>query len=80
MAKLFRVLAKPQPAQGQFTPGHPLFLVDRLLREMSAFAHSLLILILGVHGARSDLRTPPLCPLVALGSTANGGKGSSAMD
>src|SRR5215831_18110891 len=28
---------------------------------------------------RSDLRTPPLCPLVDLHSTANGGKGSSAM-
>ena len=82
MAKLFRVLGKPQPAQGQFTPRHALLLVDRLLREMSAFAHSLLIRILvrilGVHGARSDLRTPPLCPLVDIRSTAIGEKGSPA--
>src|SRR5262249_35064761 len=65
-------------AQGQFTPRHPLLLVDRLLREMSAFAHSLLIRILGLHGARSDLRTPPLCPLVDVASTGNGRKGSPA--
>src|SRR6516162_430349 len=63
LAKLFRIFGKPQPAQGQFTPGHPLLVVDRLFRELRAFAHTLLIGIFGDHGACSDLRTPPLCPL-----------------
>src|SRR5262249_34586971 len=68
-------IRKPQPAQGQFTPRHPLLLVDRLLREMSAFAHSLLIRILGIHGARSDLRTPPLWRLGEMGARGRGRKG-----
>src|SRR6516225_132276 len=63
LAKLFRIFGKPQPAQGQFTPRHPLLVVDRLFRELRAFAHTLLIGIFGDHGARSDLCTPPLCPL-----------------
>src|SRR5215472_12844086 len=63
LAKPFRVFGKPQPAQGQFTPRHPLLVVDRLFRELSAFAHTLLICISGDHGACSDLCTPPLCPL-----------------
>src|SRR5215831_7389244 len=63
LAKPFRVFGKPQPAQGQLTPRHPLLVVDRLFRELSAFAHTLLICISGDHGACSDLCTPPLCPL-----------------
>src|SRR6266478_3194073 len=42
---------------------HPLLVVDRLFRELNAFAHTLLICIPGDHGACSDLCTPPLCPL-----------------
>src|SRR5215469_15795846 len=63
LAKLFRIFGKPQPAQGQFTPRHPLLVVDRLFCELSAFAYTLLIEISGDHGACSDLRTSPLCPL-----------------
>src|SRR5262249_15252765 len=68
LAKPFRIFGKPQPAQGQFTPGHPLLVVDRLFRELSAFAHTLLIGISGDHGACSDLCTPPLCPLADIRS------------
>src|SRR5262249_6787148 len=75
-AKLFRILGQPQPAQGQFTPRHALLLVDRLFRELSAFAHPLLIGILRDHGACSDLRTPPLCPLADISSTGIERKGS----
>src|SRR5262249_15828635 len=63
LAKLFRIFGKPQPAQGQFTPRHPRLVVDRLFRELSAFAYTLLIEISGDHGICSDLCTPPPCPL-----------------
>jgi hypothetical protein len=45
---------------------------------LSAFAHTLLIGILRDHGACSDLRTPPLCPLADIRSTGIDGKGSPA--
>src|ERR1700751_943453 len=67
LAKLLRIFGKPQPAQGQFTPRHPLLVVDRLFRELSAFAHTLLICISGAPAPCSALplpgAPPPLCPL-----------------
>src|SRR5262249_59220420 len=71
-------LGKPERAQAHCTLRHPLLRVDGLLREVSALAHSLLIRILGLPGARSDLRSPPLYPLVDVASTGNGRKGSPA--
>src|SRR5262245_48564055 len=44
--KAFRVFGEPQPAQGQFTPGLPLLLVDRLLSQSKALARPLPILVL----------------------------------
>src|SRR6516225_375184 len=81
LAKLFRIFGKPQPAQGQFTPRHPLLVVDRLFRELRAFAHTLLIGIFGDHGACSDLCTPPLCPLTDIrfnaGNRPEGSRGGA---
>src|SRR5262245_33323142 len=56
--KAFRVFGEPQPAQGQFAPGLPLLLVDRLLSESKALARPLLILVLGSHRATSPAPPP----------------------
>src|SRR5262249_1518051 len=57
--KAFRVFGEPQPAQGQFTPGLPLLLVDRLLSQSKALARPLPILVLKPW--RNLTRAPALC-------------------